>query len=64
MMLPYRQNHIIGTKLCSSQEPRLGPLKLPYHRNRAFFWVAVKELKLRYHNSETILVTIYAYYGN
>ena len=28
------------------------------------FWVAVKELKLNYHNSETALFTIYPYYGN
>ena len=26
--------------------------------------VAVKELKLSYHNSDIILFTIYAYYGN
>ena len=30
----------------------------------SFFWVAVKELKLSYHNPEAILVTIYPYYGN
>ena len=28
-----------------------------------FFWVAVKELKLSYQNSKTILFTIYPYYG-
>ena len=27
-------------------------------------WVAVKELNLSYHNSESILFTIYPYYGN
>ena len=28
------------------------------------YWVAVKELKLSYHNSDTILFTVYPYYGN
>ena len=28
------------------------------------YWVAVKELKLSYHNPKTMLFTIYAYYGN
>ena len=28
------------------------------------YWVAVKELKLNYHNSETLLFTDYPYYGN
>ena len=28
------------------------------------FWVAVKELDLSYHNSDTILYTMYPYYGN
>ena len=27
-------------------------------------WVAVQELNLSYHNQETLLFTIYKYYGN
>ena len=27
-------------------------------------WVAVKELKISYHNGETLLFTIYTHYGN
>ena len=30
----------------------------------AFYWVAVKELEFSYHNSDTILFTIYPYSGN
>ena len=28
------------------------------------YWVAVKELKLRYYIGETLLFTIYTHYGN
>ena len=31
---------------------------------RSYIWVAVKELKLSYHNPKTILFTIYPYYGS
>ena len=30
----------------------------------ALFWVAAKELKLSYHNPETMLLTTYPYCGN
>ena len=34
-------------------------LQEPSILHRAYCWVAVKELKLSYHNSETILFTTY-----
>ena len=45
-------------QLSQMQESRhnTGPRPMPC-------WVAVKELTLSYHNPETILFTIYPYYG-
>ena len=43
--------------------------RLPFPRGSKYpilevYWVAVQELKLSYHDPETILFTIYPYYGN
>ena len=29
-----------------------------------YYWVAVKKLRLRYYCKETLLFTVYPYYGN
>ena len=42
-------------ELCKQSEP--GPTS-----PTELFWLAVKEFKLKYHNSETILLTMYPYY--
>ena len=34
------------------------------HEDSGFYWVAVQELKLSYHNPETMLCTIYPDYEN
>ena len=33
-------------------------------QNNTGYWVAVQEVKLSYHNPETILCTRYPYFGN
>ena len=56
-----------NTRICNrgtlqgaaAREPLPGSLQ-----SSSFFWVAVKELDLSYHNPKTILFTIYPSYGN
>ena len=56
---------VFFTLLITSPPPPSCHLQLPLcatHLN--LLWVAVKELKLNCHNPETLLFTMYPYYGN
>ena len=44
--------------------PKANKGEVKGNTTQCLFWLAVKEFKISYHKSKTILFTIYPYYGN
>ena len=53
-----------GNPRCSLNDPSQPAALARTSELNSLIWVAVKELRFIYHNSETILSAVYPYYGN